>query len=176
MQPIVDDETLPAGDRRLARSLLASRYIGLGTCDVAAALLRDGGRDVGDMETQEAFDYGMALWGATGEVVRGPFARFLQLDEEVQDPYPNRYQRMALAHWAIGEQADARVDVDLARDALATGMGVWADSAFSCWRYYEPSPSEFLEDIREIEALINGDTSRRPRFMTAGEEASDLRE
>ena len=53
---------------------------------------------------------------------------------------------------------------------------VRADSAFSCWRYYEPSASEFQEDLDEIEALIDVDTSRRPRFMTAAEEASDLRE
>jgi hypothetical protein len=55
-------------------------------------------------------------------------------------------------------------------------MGVRADSAFSCWRYYEPSASEFQEDLDEIEAVIDVDTSRRPRFMTAAEEASDLRE
>ena len=177
MQPIVDDETLPAEDRRLARRLLASRHIGLGTCDVAAELLRGGGRDVGDMDIEETFDYGMARWGDTGEVVREPFARFLLLDEE-RDPDPSlsRYQRLALARWAIGEPAAARDEVDLACDALAIGMGVWADSAFSCWRYYEPSATEFREDLYEIEALINGDTSRKPRFMTAAEEASDLRE
>ena len=173
LQPIAHDDTLPAADRRVARSLLASRNIGTGRCDVAAALLRDGGRDVGDMDIQEVFDYGMALWGETGEVVRGPFARFLQLDEarEDRDPYLNRYLRMALAYWATGQSAEARDYLELARDALSEGAALWSDAAFSCWRYYEASSSAFREDLDEIEALINGDTSRRPRFMTVQSEA-----
>ena len=173
LQPIAHDDTLPAADRWVARSLLASRSIGTGRCDVAAALLRDGGRDVGDMDIQEVFDYGMALWGETGEVVRGPFARFLQLDEarEDRDPHLNRYLRMALAYWATGQPAAARDYLELARDALSEGAAFWSDSAFSSWRYYEPSSSGFREDLDEIEALINGDTSRRPRFMTVQAEA-----
>lgn len=169
LQPIAHDDTLPVGQRRFARSLLASRYIGTGRCDEAAALLRDGGRDVGNLDIQEVFDYGMALWGETGEVVRGPFARFLQLDEarEDRDPHLNRYLRMALAYWATGQPARARDYLELARDALSEGAAFWSDSAFSCWRYYEPSSSGFLEDLDAIEALINGDTSRKPGFMTA---------
>jgi hypothetical protein len=31
--------------------------------------------------------------------------------------------------------------------------------------------TKFLEDLDEIEALIGGDTSRKPRFMTAEEQA-----
>lgn len=178
LQPIAHDDVLPAGERRLAGSLLASRYIGTGRCDEAATLLCDGGRDVGDMDIEEVFDYGMALWGETGEVVRGPFDRFLQLDEasEDRDPHLNRYVRMTLAYWATGQLARTRDYLELAREALAAGMGVWGDSAFSCWRYYEPSASEFLEDLDGIEALINGDTSHKPRFMTAAEEASDVGE
>ena len=168
LQPIAHDDTVPAAGRRFARSLLVSGYIAIGRCDAAATLLRAGGRDVGDMDIQEVFDYGMALWGETGEVVRGSFARFLQLDEakEDRDPPLNRYLCRALAYWATGQPARARGCLDSAREALSHGAALWSDSAFSCWRYYEPSTSGFLEDLDEIEALIKGDTSRKPRFMT----------
>ena len=174
LKPIVDDIAVPASHRESARSELASRYIGIGACDAAVALFSRDGCGVDDMNMRDVFNYGMALWGETGEVVPGPFARFLQRDEEEADcePDPTRYQCMALAYWATGEPAVAR---DYLRDArqmlLPAAAAIWLDSTFSWWRYYQVSSNEFLDDFDEIEALVNGDTSRRPRFMTAREQA-----
>jgi hypothetical protein len=84
---------------------------------------------------------------------------------------------MAIAYWATGDTGRAAEFVELARAAVEpVRWEIWSGSLFSCWRYYEPSASEFREDLDEIEALINGDTLRKPRFMTAGEEALDVGE
>ena len=108
LRPIADDDALSASERHSARNRLASRYLGIGACGAAAALLRHEARDVDEMDVQDVvFDYGMALWGETGQVVPGPFGRFLQLDEEGADEKEgedgwrgaNRHQRLAVAHW-----------------------------------------------------------------------------
>ena len=178
LQPIADDESLPATERRSARSQLASRYLGVGACGGAAALLRHGGRDVRDMDVEEVFDYGMALWGETGEVVAGPFARFLELDEALDRGVDSsRYQCMALAYWATDQPAAARDFLELAREVVGSpGVDMWSGWRFTCWRYCETPPKEFLKDLDEIEALINGDTSRKPRFMILGTEAPNSSE
>lgn len=179
LQPVVDEDfVLESSDWEAARSELASKYIGMGACDAAAQLLGLEGRDVGDMEIRDAFNYGMAAWGATGKVNVEPFARVVELDEDDptggrENPDPNYYQCMAIAYWATGDNSMAGGFVDLARAAVGpVEREVWPGSLFSCWRYYQPSSSEFLEDLDEFEALINGDTSRKPRFMTVAPESS----
>ena len=158
-------------------SELASKYIGMGACDAAAQLLGLGGRDVGDMDTRDAFNYAMAAWGATGKVNAGPFSRVVELDQDDstggrESPDPDYYQCMAIAYWATGDRSMATSFVNLARAAVEpVTREIWSGLMFSCWRYYQPSAKEFLEDLDEIEALIGGDTSRKPRFMTAEEQA-----
>ena len=157
-------------------SELASKYIGMGACDAAAQLLGLGGRDVGDMDIRDAFNYAMAAWGATGKVNAGPFSRVVELDQDDptggrESPDPDYYQCMAIAYWATGDRSMATSFVDLARAAVEpVTREIWSGSMFSCWRYYQPSAKEFMKDLDEIEALIGGDTSRKPRFMTAEEQ------
>ncbi len=181
LEPVVEDHTLAPGERESARSLLAARYIGVGACEKAAMLLRRGDRDASEMDYQDVFNYGMAMWGQTGEVVTAPFNRFLKLDEEREErePYPSRRQRMALAYWAVGLPTDASEYLGLAREGLAPyGVSTWAwpGSAFSCWRYRRVSSKEFMKDLDEIEALIDGDTARKPRFVCASAAAQDSSE
>ena len=180
LQPVVDEDfVLEPSDWEAARSELASKYIGMGDCDAAVQLLSLGGRDVGDMEIRDAFNYGMAAWGATGKVDAGPFSRVVELDQDDptggrESPDPNYYQCMAVAYWAAEDAISATSFVELARAAVEpVKWEIWSGSMFSWWRYYQPSSSEFLEDLDEIEALINGDTSRKPRFMTAAESSSE---
>ncbi len=175
LQPVVDvDSVLEPSDWDAARSELAVKYIGIGACDAAAQLLGLGGRDVDDMDVRDAFNYAMAAWGATAKVNTGPFSRVVELDQDDptggrDGPDPNYYQCMAIAYWATGDASRAARFVELARAAVEpVKREVWSGSLFSCWRYYQPSSSEFLEDLNEIEELINGDTSRKPHFMTAG--------
>ena len=115
---------------------LALCYLGLGDCRAARRLLDRDGRDVDDMDIQDAFNYGMAAWGETGE---------------------------AVAAWAVGDDKTALESAQRARDALGGRRG----KEFSCWRYYRIVATDFLSDLGELEALIRGDLSRKPRFMTA---------
>ena len=129
----------------------------------AAALLRRGERTVGDMDAQDAFNYGMATWGMDGAVNAEPFARVVELDRasETENRQPNYLQRMAVAYWAVDETSTATRCASRARTAVRT----LRRPAFSCWRYYRVGAAAFLEDLEEIEALIGGDASRKPMFM-----------
>ena len=103
-----------------------------------------------------------------------PFHRFLELDEEREErePLPGRTHRMALAYWATGQYAMASEYWGYARDTFGPAGAqdwAWEGSIFSRWRYQRIPDSEFLQDLDEIEALINGDRSQKPRFMTAVE-------
>ena len=178
LEPVVDGTDFAAGDHvDAARSELASAYIGIGACGEAAALLGLGGREVGEMDIRDAFNYAMAAWGATGKTVAGPFARVVELDQEDPEggregPDPDYYQCMAIAYWATGDAGMATSFVQLARAAVGpVTREIWSGSLFSCWRYYQPSAKEFLEDLDEIDALFGGDASRKPRFMIARAEA-----
>ena len=165
LTPLVSDEDLPIETLANARSILALRYLGIGKCAAAAALLRHGECDVSGMSIQDAFNYGMATWGETGEVVAAPFARAVELNQsnpEREDP--NYLQCMAVACWAAD---DTEKGIEFVRQARAV-VGVKRGSFVSCWRYLHVSGKEFLDDLNEIEALISGDASRTPRFMTEG--------
>ena len=164
LEPMVEDQGLSPERRASTRSVLALRYLGAGKSSDAAELLGRGGRDVEDMDIGDAFNFGMATWGATGEVVAEPFARVIELDRSHRERDDANYlQCMAVAHWATG---DMRAALDFLRQAREAS-DVERVSTFSCWRYYEAPVKAFGEDLDEIQALILGDRSRTPRFMAA---------
>ena len=164
LEPMVEDQGLSPERRASTRSVLALRYLGAGKSSDAAELLGRGGRDVEDMDIGDAFNFGMATWGATGEVVAEPFARVVELDRPHRERDDANYlQCMAVAHWATG---DMRAALDFLRQAREAS-DVERVSTFSCWRYYEAPVKAFGEDLDEIQALILGDRSRTPRFMAA---------
>ena len=160
LQRILGDASILEEDRAPARAALAVRFIATGACSEAAKLLRYGDRGIEDMDIRDAFNYGMAVWGASGEIVPDPFVRVVALDRSQSDPAPspNHLQCMAVACWATGETAAAAEFETRAREAVR-------DSVFSCWRYTEVPTNEFNEDLDDIRALIGGDTSRVPRYM-----------
>ena len=160
LQQILGDTSVPEEDRAPARAMLAMRFIATGACSEAAKLLRHGNRGIEDMDIREAFNYGMAVWGASGEIVPDPFVRVVALDRSESDPVsgPNYLQCMAVACWAAGETAAAAEFETRARQAVR-------GSVFSCWRYTEVPTNEFNEDLDDIQALIDGDTLRVPQFM-----------
>ena len=163
LQPIFRDDSLPEEERALARTELAVACIGIGEFTEAVTLLRHGGRDVGDMDIQDTFNYGMALWGKTGAVIREPFARTIELDQSdssKQSKSLNYFQCLAVAYWAAEDAATAAEFVRRAQEVLPR-----SSSAFSCWRYRRVMSNQFGEDLDEITTLIGGDTSRIPRFM-----------
>ena len=139
LEPVVDSpgHGLEESDWEAARSQLTMKYIGMGACDAAAQLLGLSGRDVGEMDVQDAFNYGMAAWGATGKISARPFARVVELDLDDptggrDDPDPNYYQCMAIAYWATGDSSAATRFVELARAAVEpVKWEIWSGSMFS---------------------------------------------
>ena len=163
LQPTVRDDSLPEGDRAVARTALAMACIGIGEFTEAVTLLRHGGRDVGDMDIQDTFNYGMALWGKTGAVTREPFARTIELAQSnlsERSKNLNFLQCLAVAYWAAGDAATAAEFVRRAQEVLPR-----SSSGISCWHYRRVTANQFGEDLDEITTLIGGDTSQIPRFM-----------
>ena len=160
LKQIVGDAAVPEESRANARGSLAMRFIATGACSEAAKLLRHEDRSVEDMDIGDAFNYGMAAWGATDKIVRDPFVRVVELDqsESEMESDPNYLQCMAVASWATGDTPAAAEFEARAREAVR-------GSAFSCWRYAEVPANKFKEDLDDIRALIDGDDSRMPRFV-----------
>ena len=156
---------LPSGrafDALLAN--IAGVLVGIGSFRQAVKVLRREGREVSDMEAEGAFNYGMAMWGETGKVVSEPFVRVVEVEQEnpKRDAGPHHLQRMAVACWAAADLPGA---VDFAQRARRAVRGHYG-SLLSCWRYRRVSTGDFLKDLDEIEALIGGDGSRKPRFIS----------
>ncbi len=160
LKQIVGDAATPEADRELARRELAVRLIAMGACGEAVDLLRPADRRLEDMGIRDAFNYGMAAWGASGEIVPDPFVRVVEHDRSGTEPRPgpNHFQCMAVACWATGDTAAAAKFVARAREAVR-------GSEFSCWRYAGVPANEFKKDLDDIKALIGGDATRLPRFV-----------
>ena len=158
-------DALPLGRALDAlQAKLAGLSVGLGSFRQAVKVLRREGREVSDMEAEGAFNYGMAMWGETGKVVSEPFVRVVEVEQEnpKRDAGPHHLQRMAVACWAAADLPGA---VDFAQRARRAVRGHYG-SLLSCWRYRRVSAEDFLKDLDEIEALIGGDGSRKPRFIS----------
>ena len=157
-------------DHQHALSLL---YLREGRCAEAVDLLTRTGRALEEgKEIVDAFNLGMATWGAAGTVDPEPFRRVVALagtEQSARERDANFFQSLAVAHWAAGEGETACARLGEAKRALSASG---PPRLMSCWRYAEVPPSEFLDDLREIRALIEGDASRRPRFMTTATRAA----
>ena len=106
-----------------------------------------------DLEIIDAFNYGMAEWGATSIPHQDIFRRVVALDSKTRDRYRANYcQCVALSLWVIGRNQDALKSLD---DAIKQ-ITEKPTSDFSCWRYMRVSPSEFIEDCDSIRKLIDG--------------------
>ena len=169
LNSLVENEEVPAERREPAKGVLALRCLARGDCVRARKLLGGEEPDTRNMDIQDAFNFAMAAWGETGDRDEGPFQRVVELhgSEEGYDN-ANYHQCLSVANWAVGQNARALEFVELARVKVEADRGI----EFSCWRYYRVPATEFLRDLEEIRALINGDTSRKPRFMTVAPESS----
>ena len=152
--------------RARARSQLALAHIESGEFPNAQEILSRGGRGVGSMAIQDAFNYGMAEWAEVGHVSVPPFQRVVELAKDPSDERSgaNYMQCLAIAHWAVGDQAAATASVNRAREEARAEGGL----VFSCWQYRSVRMEIFLEDLDEICALIEGDETRVPKIRGFG--------
>ncbi len=165
---LIDCEELSPTRREQARQQLILCHIGTGRFSDAVRVLRADGKPVDEMTIQDAFNYGMASWGKSGEVQEPTFARVVELDRSGvnSDKGANFYQCMAIAYWATGHEPEAAQYVDKAEHAIHATR--WAHE-FSCWRYYRVSADVFVKDLADIRLLIGGETPRTPPFMNTVE-------
>ena len=163
LHPLLDDPQLSADDRASARHAFILASIALASYSDALRVTRDEQRDIRKMSVAFAFNYGMAEWGASGDILRDPFDHVVDVDrrEPRDDPEPNYLQCIAIAHWAVGEPDQARKALERARLRMQKTHG----RPFSCWRYYYVTEHQFELDIDDIVRLIDGDDTVRPRFI-----------
>ena len=164
LEPIVDDTDISSELHWDARSSLALVYISIGKLNRAIELFIDDNVDVSNMNLQDSFNYGMALWGANGQLDLEPFRRVVEIisneEEFEQRDDANFLQCLAVTYWVLAR-------FDEANDFAQRSKGA-VDSygpAFSCWRYRYVSTEEFKSDLDEIGSLISGDASPMPHFM-----------
>ena len=157
----VSREDVDARTQRLATGELALVLIGTGGSQEARQLLA--AQDpLEEMSIENAFNYGMSVWGCTGKVPREPFEQVVKHNEsEPRDaPSANYLQCMAVAYWVVG---DIKLALDFARRAKLGAASMLP--IFSSWRYRTVSADDFLRDTDDIVRLIEGDKTVVPPFV-----------
>ena len=164
-EQILDDSELPESQRDYAKNSLGLSYMGLGRCSHALEMFRSERQGVADLSIADAFNYGMAMWGANGTVDTETFQRVVELDgaNEPKDESANYLQCMAIAYWATSDNPAAIDYVERAQRAIS---GIRGRTEFSCWRYLQVSAKSFEVDLGDIRVSIDSGGSRLPRFMT----------
>ena len=165
LEQILDAEEIPTQLRNNAKHYLGLSYMGLGDCSDAARMFRSEEQNTEDLSVADAFNYGMAIWGANGTIEREVFQRVVDLDRSNirKDKVPNYLQCMAIAYWIAGDNDTAMDYVERAQRAVG---GFRGRTEFSCWRYLQVSAKSFEADLGEIRTLIDGGCSRMPGFIT----------
>ncbi len=165
---LIDSAELSPTRREHARLQLILCHIGTGEFSNAMRMLEGHDKSIKDMTIQDAFNFGMASWGNTGEITKAAFSHVVELDEAevTSDKSPNYFQCMAIAYWATGDRSEATRYADEAERALDAMR--WA-SEFSCWRYCRVSAAVFVADLEEIRSLVRGGNPPTPPFMNAPE-------
>ena len=159
---VVDQSDLATDTRTSVRNELILASIAIGMYSEAIRTAHEEQPRVQHMDIQFAFNYGMALWGDIGQIVRDPFERVVELERESprKDPDANYLQCMAIAYWAVGQLDKARESLENARRKITR-----RPRAFSCWRYSYVLRRQFVEDIGEIFKLIDGIDMIRPLYL-----------
>ena len=155
-------EDVDAHVQKRATGTLALVLIGTGGTEEARELL-GAHEPLGELDIQHAFNYGMAVWGCTGQVSRAPFERVVELNEmdDGDEPGANYLQCLAVAYWAVGK---TELALDFARRAQSEAQSTPLP-IFSCWRYKTVSAGDFVRDTDSILKLINGDKTVVPTFV-----------
>ncbi len=162
MRRLVEDDGRPFEERLEVAGDVSLSYIGLGRFRDAMDMLALGQRGVDQMNIRDAFNYGMALWGESGEVDKSSFERVVSLDAMGSAGLAdaNYLQCLAMANWAVGHR-------DAAADYAARACEAALDEReiFSCWRYRNVPQEDFVADTERIKALIGGDQTQEPEFL-----------
>lgn len=145
----------------LARNDLVLALIGQGHFqDAIEVISRDGQGKERIPTINEAFNYAMADWAIRLRPSPELFRKVVELESDIGESGPNRHECLAIALWAI----------DQTEPALARLGESWQQiisrprPEFSGWSYLRLSQPEFLNDLKEIQRLIEGEPVT-PRFI-----------
>ena len=163
---LIDCDDLSATEREHAGHKLVLCQIGTGGFSDAMRMLEAHDKPINEMTIQDAFNYGMASWGQTGEIEEAAFSHVVELDHAgvFSDKGPNYFQSMAIAYWATGDRTEAARHADKAEHAINAMHRAYE---FSCWRYCRVSADDFVADLEEIRLLVRGESPPTPLFMNA---------
>jgi MinD-like ATPase involved in chromosome partitioning or flagellar assembly len=159
---IVVNAEVNQATRRTAQLEMVLCLLGLGRCAEATALIESAYPDLNGMPVPIAFNYAMAMWGKNGRITSDLFARVVKKQSEGKGA--NFFQCLSIANWALGHNDAAGRYVEMAE----TRITQTSNPTFSCWRYNEATPRQFLEDCHQIRRLIAGEEVR-PAFIAANE-------
>ena len=161
-------EDIDAHIQEWATRQLASVLIGTGEAEEARELLGTQ-NPLEEMSIQQAFSYGIAVWGCTGKAPREPFEQVVELSESEgrHAPSANYLQCMAVAYWMVG---NTDLALDFARRARLEARSKLLPT-FSCWQYRTVSADEFVQDTDHIMQLINGNKTVVPLFVESASHA-----
>ncbi|WP_434299251.1 KGGVGR-motif variant AAA ATPase [Corallococcus exiguus] len=163
LQNIREDSDLESA-RRIAQRQLAVVHIGQGRFEEAMSSIATSHSDaIASEDISQVFNYAMAEWGMTGRPPADLFKRTLELDLlRSRGGGVNYSQCIAIAAHFAGDAVTATRRLARAR------LGIIQNpvSTFSCWRYLEVPPSEFEEDLNDIDQLLHGATTV-PRFIAS---------
>lgn len=112
-------------------------------------------------EVPSLFNYAMAGWGLHGDLRREEFEEVLEHSLRRLPSTPNYFQCMAVAKAAAHQPEEALIELERARGAIQQRSA----AEFSCWRYLDVPPRQFLRDLGKIEDWIKGADSR-PDFLS----------
>ncbi|MGE6758042.1 KGGVGR-motif variant AAA ATPase [Corallococcus interemptor] len=163
LRDINEDSSLgPA--KHMALRQLAIVHIGQGRFEEAMSLMAASRGDITSSEDiSQVFNYAMAEWGVEGRPPIDLFKRTLDLDLLRQRGGGVNYsQCLAIAAHFAGDATTAKERLARARQGIAQNPV----STFSCWRYLEVPPSEFEEDLDDIDQLLRG-ANVVPKFIFA---------
>ena len=163
-EQILGASELSTESRNPAKHFLGLSYMGLGRCSDAVGMFRVDGQALDELNIMDAFNYGMAAWGANGAIETEAFLRVVELDrsEIRKEQTLNYLQCMAIAYWAAGDRSKALDHVDRAQETVG---GLRGRTEFSCWRYLQVGADQFKADLVDIRDLIENDGSKVPHFV-----------
>lgn len=169
LQPLLSTGELEPRELATARQAVTLALLAAGRFAEAAEVGKQTATSVNEMNIQDAFNYGMALWAQQQEPPAAPFTRVVELDST--DPpdraNANYAQRLALAYWVTGAIDAARERLSLAESRIQEER-----SSFSCWRYLEAPARAFRQDLGEMHHLFDGDRTITPQFMRRARNAN----
>lgn len=138
----------------------------LGKCNEAAEnfklVLQNKSEEIETIES--LFNYAMANWGLSNDNIKTDFQKVVDRHEMLDEPRsnPNYLQCMTVAYWGIGDKEKSFSYLKKAQDKILDSR---ERSHFSCWRYLEVDKKQFREDLSEMEELLTGHSSLKPRYL-----------